>query len=63
MTVADTVAARAAGATWTATASVTPLKAPAEGRYLRGFVQVVSVTGQTRAVIGQAEVQLKNVAP
>jgi len=55
----DPPALHANGATWSATASVTANAAPADGRFLQGFVQVTS--GDT--VLGSAEVDLKNVAP
>ena len=48
------------GSTWSATASTTPLAAPAAGRFLQGFVRVSSTTG---SLLGSAEVQLKNVGP
>ncbi|MFL6139558.1 MAG: S8 family serine peptidase, partial [Frankiaceae bacterium] len=52
-------AARAAGATWTVGASVTPLAAPAPGRFLQGFVQVSGGGG----ILGSAEVDLRSVVP
>lgn len=55
--VTDPVAAHPNGSTWSAPASVTPAAAPANGRFLQGFVRVTS--GST--VLGSAEVDLKNV--
>jgi Subtilase family len=57
ITVADSDAPRASGASWTAMATGTATAAPAAGRFLRGFVQVQS--GST--VLGRAEVRFRNV--
>jgi hypothetical protein len=57
VSVTDPAASHPNGSTWSAPASVTPLAAPATGRFLQGFVQVKS--GST--VLGSAEVDLKNV--
>lgn len=59
VSIADPAALHGNGTTWSATASVTPMAAPAAGRFLQGFVQVTSGS----AVLGAAEVDLKNVAP
>jgi Subtilase family/Bacterial pre-peptidase C-terminal domain len=59
VSVTDTNAVHANNATWTAPASVTANTAPGAGRFLQGFVQVVSGS----SVLGSAEVDLKNVAP
>ena len=54
ISVSDPVAAHANSTSWSATATVTPVALPDAGRFLQGFVQVVS--GST--LLGQAEVQL-----
>jgi hypothetical protein len=60
VSVTDATATRPNGSSWTADASVTPLAAPAAGRFLQGFVQVRSTAG---SVLGSAEVDLLNVTP
>jgi subtilisin family serine protease len=57
VSVTDPVASHPNGSTWSAPASVTPATAPANGRFLQGFVQVRSGPN----VLGSAEVDLKNV--
>jgi hypothetical protein len=59
VSITDPAALHANGATWSATASVTPNAAPDTGRFLQGFVQVKSGS----SVLGSAEVDLKNVTP
>lgn len=59
VTVADLSAPHAYNSTWSASASVTANAAPANGRFLQGFVRAMS--GST--VLGSAEVDLKNVSP
>lgn len=59
VTITDPVAPHAYNASWTATATATALASSGTGRYLRGFVQVMS--GST--LLGSAEVDLKNVTP
>ena len=57
VSVTDATASHPNGSSWTADASVTPATAPAAGRFLQGFVQVVGGGG----VLGSAEVDLRNV--
>jgi hypothetical protein len=60
VSITDPVALHPSLSTWSATASTTPLAAPAAGRFLQGFVRVNSSTG---SLLGTAEVRLKNVGP
>ena len=60
VSITDPPALHPSGSTWSATASTTPLAAPAAGRFLQGFVQVTSTSG---SLLGSAEVRLKNVGP
>jgi hypothetical protein len=55
VSVTDSNAVHANNTTWTAPASVTANTAPGAGRFLQGFVQVVSGS----SVLGSAEVDLK----
>ena len=57
ITTNDTAANHPGGSSWSADAKVTPLGQPGAGRILQGFVQVTS----GGAVVGSAEVDLKNV--
>jgi len=57
VSVTDPPALHAAGSSWSATASVTPLQVPDAGRFLLGSVQVKS--GST--LLGQGQVRLENV--
>jgi hypothetical protein len=59
VSISDPAALHANGSTWSAMATATANAAPASGRYLQGFVQVVSGS----SVLGSAEVDLKNVTP
>jgi subtilisin family serine protease len=59
VTISDPAAVHANGATWSATASATAAVAPEAGRFLQGFVRVMSGT----TVLGSAEVDLLNVGP
>ncbi|MBA3822697.1 MAG: S8 family serine peptidase [Ktedonobacterales bacterium] len=58
VTSTDVPAVHNAGTSWTATASTKALASPGTGRFLQGFVQVV--TGTT--VLAASEVDLKNVS-
>jgi hypothetical protein len=59
VSITDPSEPRPHGATWSRTASTTPLAKPAAGRFLQGFVRVTS----GGSILGSAEVQLKNVGP
>ncbi|MDB4895469.1 MAG: Outer rane stress sensor protease DegS [Firmicutes bacterium] len=59
VTVADTPAAHAHGASWTTAASVQAGASPGAGRFLQGFVEVRG----GGAVLGSAEVRLIGVGP
>lgn len=57
--ISDPVAPHPNGDVWSATATVTASGAPAASRFLEGIVQVKDGT----TVLGEAEIQLKNVGP
>jgi subtilisin family serine protease len=59
VTVADPSVAHANGDVWSAPVNIQALTKPAAGRFLRGFVKVIGDS----AVIGSAEINLKNVGP
>lgn len=59
VSVTDPSALHPNGDTWSASASVTANAKPASGRFLQGFVQVMSGS----SVLGSAEVDLMNVGP
>jgi len=56
--VSDPAAVHASGSSWSATAGVTANQAPEAGRFLQGFVQVMT----DGVLIGQAEVDLKELS-
>jgi hypothetical protein len=59
VTITDPAVLRASGESWSATATATANAAPATGRFLQGFVRVMSGT----TPLGSAEVRLLNFAP